>query len=53
MLGHVVPASGRLVEVDILCSSLRFPYPRVGICHAIIGQGLRMVKELDLTQAIY
>ena len=38
--------SGSLVEVDIL-ELLRFPCPGVGICHASIGLGLIMVKELD------
>ena len=44
MAGHVIPASGMLVEVDIL----EFLCPGVGICHTSIGLELRMVKELDL-----
>ena len=51
--GLVMQASGNLVEVDILELS-EFPWPGVGIFHASMGLGQRMVKELDvkLTQGI-
>ena len=52
MFGLVIPAFGRLVEVDIL-GLLRFPCPGVGICHTIIRLGLMMVvKEIDLNQTL-
>ena len=44
---HVIPGSGRLVDVDILELS-ESPGPGVGICCTSIGLGLRMVMELDL-----
>ena len=43
MAGLVMPASGSLVEVDILDVS-KFPCPGVGICHTSIVLGLMMVN---------
>ena len=36
---HVIPVSGRLVDVDILELS-KFQWPGVGICHARNGETL-------------
>ena len=45
VVGHVIPASGRLVEVDIQ----RFPCPDLALPHQHKGTGDEdMVKELDL-----
>ena len=43
----VIPASGRLVDVDILELSESSCYG-AGICCTSMGRGRQMVKELDL-----
>ena len=47
VVGHIIPAPGRLVNVSILEPS-NSKCPGVGICHTIIGLGLRMTKKLNL-----
>ena len=44
---HVIPASGRLVDGDILELSVS-PCYSVGICCTRMELGWQMVKELDL-----
>ena len=41
---HAIPASGRLVDVDILELS-EFPRPGVGICHTSMGPGWLVYGE--------
>ena len=43
---HVIPASGRLVDVDILELS-EFSCSGAGICCTSMGLGQQMLKELD------
>ena len=45
--GHVIPVSGRLVDVDILELS-ESPCFGVGICCTRMGLGWQVVKELEL-----
>ena len=47
MVGLVIQASGRLVDVDILELS-EFPRPGVGAYNTSMGLGQRMVRELEL-----
>ena len=48
---HVIPVSGRLVDVDILELS-ESPWPGIGIFCTSMGLGRHMVKELDLKQTL-
>ena len=48
---HVIPASGRLVDVDIPKLS-ESPWPGIDIFCASMGLGQQIVKELDLKLAL-
>ena len=48
---HVIPASGRLVDVDIPELS-ESPWPGINIFYTSMGLGRGIVKELDLKRTL-